>query len=614
MNLDPILRKVLKPGRYTGGEYGQILKNKEKMDARFAFLFPDTYEIGMSNLGVRLLYNAINSMENVWCERVYAPWTDMEQQMRENGIPLYALESLDPVKSFDFLGITLQYELCYTTALNCMELAQIPLIASERGEEFPIVVGGGPCTYNAEPLCDFFDVFSIGEGEEALCEMIELYIAMKKDGSYTKKKFLHELAKLEGFYVPSLYEVSYNDDGTVNAYTPVYDDIPKQIRKRIIKDLDKAPYPDKVVMPYIETVHDRITEEVYRGCIRGCRFCQAGMIYRPVREKSPDVVNEQVKCLYENTGYEEASLLSLSISDYSRLPELTEKLLEWTDDKKVSLSLPSMRADTFTKELMERISSVRQSGLTFAPEAGTQRLRDAINKNISEDEILRACNVAFSGGKTSVKLYFMLGLPTEELSDLDGMPELAEHVLDAFYSNPDRMKGRTPTVTISCACFIPKPFTAFQWDGQNTLEQLDEKQKYVRERVKSRKIKYNYHDAYSSRIEAVFARGDRRLGKALLYAQQSGLKFDAWEEFFDYDKWMAVFEETGIDPSFYANRCIGIDETLPWDIIDIGVTKEFLIREYKKSRESVPTPNCREKCSGCGANRFGGVTAWCPKA
>ena len=360
-------------------------------------------------------------------------------------------------------------------------------------------------------------------------------------------------------------------------------------------------------------MHDRITEEVYRGCIRGCRFCQAGMIYRPIREKSPDVVNEQVKCLYENCGYEEASLLSLSISDYSRLTELTEKMLEWTDDAKVSLSLPSLRADTFTKELMDRISSVRQSGLTFAPEAGTQRLRDAINKNISEEEILRACTLAFSGGKTSVKLYFMLGLPTEEMEDLAGMPEMAEHVIDAFYKNPDRMKGKTPSVTISCACFIPKPFTAFQWDGQDTLEELEKKQQHVKSLVTNRKIRYHYHDAYASRIEAVFARGDRRLGKALMEAQKMGLKFDAWDEFFSYEKWMQVFENAGIDPAFYANRDFGIDEVLPWDIIDIGVTKEFLLREYKKSREAKPTPNCREKCAGCGANRLGGVTAWCPK-
>ena len=613
MDLDPILRKVLKPGRYVGGEYGQIMKDKSKMDARFAFLFPDTYEIGMSNLGSRLLYNALNLMDNVWCERVYAPWEDMEAQMRENNIPLYALESFDPVKDFDFLGITLQYELCYTTAINCLELAGMPLLAKDRGEDLPIVVGGGPCTYNAEPLADFFDVFSIGEGEEALCEMVQLYIEMKKSGKYSKAAFLRRLASVEGFYIPSLYDVTYNEDGTIKAYTPVYDDVPAKVQKRIIKDMDKAPYPEKVVMPYIETVHDRITEEVYRGCIRGCRFCQAGMIYRPIREKSPDVVNEQVKCLYENCGYEEASLLSLSISDYSRLTELTEKLLEWTDDAKVSLSLPSLRADTFTKELMDRISSVRQSGLTFAPEAGTQRLRDAINKNISEEEILRACTLAFSGGKTSVKLYFMLGLPTEEMEDLAGMPQMAEHVIDAFYKNPDRMKGKTPSVTISCACFIPKPFTAFQWDGQDTLEELEKKQQHVKSLVTNRKIRYHYHDAYASRIEAVFARGDRRLGKALMEAQKMGLKFDAWDEFFSYEKWMQVFENAGIDPAFYANRDFGIDEVLPWDIIDIGVTKEFLLREYKKSREAKPTPNCREKCAGCGANRLGGVTAWCPK-
>ncbi len=611
--LEKALKKVLKPARYTGGEYGQIIKDKNKVSARFAFCFPDTYEIGMSNLGMRLLYHSINQMKDVWCERVYSPWTDMEAEMRENGIPLYALESGDAVKDFDFMGITLQYELCYTNVLNMLELAGLPLRSCDRGEEFPIVVGGGPCTYNAEPIADFFDAFSIGEGEEALCEMVRLYIDMKKAGEYSKEKFLRELSHIEGFYVPSLYEVSYNPDGTVKEYAPKYHDVPARVRKRIIKNLDASPYPDKFVMPYIETVHDRITEEVYRGCIRGCRFCQAGMIYRPIREKSPDKVNEQVKCLYESTGYDEVSLLSLSISDYKHLSELTEKLLEWTDGERVSLSLPSLRADTFSKELMDRISSVRQSGLTFAPEAGSARLRDAINKNVTEDEILNACGLAFEGGKTNVKLYFMMGLPTETYEDLDGIPELARHVIDRFYQTPNRQKGRTPQVTISCACFIPKPFTAFQWDAQDTLESLDEKQNYLRERINDKKIRFNYHDAYASRIEAVLARGDRKLCDVMLEAHKLGLSFDAWDEYFDYGKWCTAFENAGVDMAFYANRAFGLDEVLPWDIIDIGVTKEFLLREYKKSRESLSTPNCREKCAGCGANRLGGVTAWCPK-
>ena len=613
MELKNVLKKVLKPGRYTGGEYGQVIKDKEKMAARFAFCFPDTYEIGMSNLGMRILYNAINRMPDVYCERVFSPLPDMEEQMKENGIPLYALETFDPVKDFDFMGITLQYELCYTNVLKMLELAELPLLAKDRDESFPIVVGGGPCTYNAEPMADFFDVFSIGEGEEALPEMIRLYIDMKKVGSYTKEAFLRELSHIEGFYVPSLYEVSYNSDGTIKSYEPKYPDVPKKVRKRIIKNMDDSPYPDKFVMPYIETVHDRITEEVYRGCIRGCRFCQAGMIYRPIREKSPEKVNEQVKCLYENTGYDEVSLLSLSISDYTRLSELTKKLLEWTDEKKVNLSLPSLRADTFSKELMDRISSVRQSGLTFAPEAGTPRLRDAINKNVTEEEILKACSLAFGGGKTNVKLYFIMGLPTETYEDIDGIGDMGKAVVDEYYKNPNRVKGRHPLVTLSCACFIPKPFTAFQWDAQDSLEELDKKQQYLRGRINDKRVKYNYHDAKGSRIEAALARGDRRLSAVMLEAHKLGMCFDAWDEYFSYEKWEKAFENAGVDMGFYANRAMALDEVLPWDIIDIGVTKEFLIREYKKSRDSVSTPNCREKCSGCGANKLGGVSPWCPK-
>ncbi len=611
MNKNVILKKVLKPGRYIGGEYGEIIKDKNKMDARWAFLFPDTYEIGMSNLGVRLLYGVLNQMENVWCERCYCPWVDMEEQMRVNNLPLFALESGDPVKDFDILGITLQYELCYTNVLNALELAGIPLLAKDRGEDCPIVIGGGPAIYNPEPVADFFDVFSIGEGEEALPEFTKLYIKMKKDGSYTRKAFLHEAAKLEGFYVPSLYNVEFNEDMTQKSFTPIYDDIPQKIRKRIIKDLDKVFYPEKVVMPYIETVHDRIVIEPFRGCIRGCRFCQAGMTYRPIREASPDVLNCRARTLYDNTGYDEISFSCLSISDYTRLSELTDKMLAWTDENKVSLSLPSQRADAFTHEIMEKISGVRASGITFAPEAGTQRLRDAINKNLFEEDLMRACNVAFDFGKNNIKLYFMNGLPTETDEDIEGIADLSKKVVELYYKNPNRQKGKHPSVTISVSCFIPKPFTAFQWESQNDFEELERKQAYLASKITDKKIRYTWHNAKVSHVEAVLARGSRRISKVLLKAHEKGLKFDSWDEFFDYDKWMEAFSECGIDPDFYARREIGIDELLPWDMLDIGVTKAFLKNERKKAYESLTTPNCKEKCSGCGASKLGGNCTWC---
>ncbi len=612
---DKILRAVTKPGRYIGGEYGEILKEKNAVKCRFAFAFPDTYEIGMSNLGVRILYGALNREEDIWCERCYSPWVDMEEQLRLHDLPMWAHESGDPLKDFDFLGFTLQYEMCYTNVVNLLDLAKIPLLSADRDEDHPIVIGGGPCTYNPEPVCDFFDLFSIGEGEEALVEICRLYIDMKENGTYSRKAFLHEAAKLPGFYVPSLYTVTYKADGKIEAYTPVYDDIPRRVTKRIMRDLNSSYYPDKVVMPYIETVHDRIMLEVYRGCIRGCRFCQAGMTYRPVREKTPDVLGDQAKRLYESTGYDEISLSSLSISDYTCLDTLTTELLEWTDEAKVSLSLPSLRVNSFTPELMEKISGVRASGITFAPEAGTQRLRDVINKNLTEEDLLRACNVAFDYGKNTVKLYFMNGLPTETDDDIRGIAELARNVVSAYYKNPKAMKNRAPTVTVSVSCFIPKPWTPFQWEPQQTMEELRRKQTVLFEAVaKTKHVTYKWHDAKTSHLEGVFARGDRRLSKALLAAHRRGLKFDSWDEFFDYDGWMAVFAECGIDPAFYANRTYDEDEVLAWDIIDCGVTKEFLKRERKKAYAEQTTPSCREQCAGCGANKLGGERSCCPKA
>lgn len=601
-DIRPFLSRVEKPGRYSGGEPGSVFKDLGEVDVRIAFCFPDTYEIGMSNLGMRILCQAFNSVDGVWCERVYAPWVDMEDEMRARHIPLFTHESGDSVAEFDIVAFTLQYEMCYTNVLNMLDLAGIPLRAAARGEDFPIILAGGPCAYNAEPMAAFVDIFSIGEGEEALPELARLYRDMKRSGTYTKAEFLRAAARLEGFYVPSLYDVSYKEDGTIAAITPKYSDVPARVKKRIVSDLDHTIVPTCPVMPLIETVQDRVTLEVYRGCIRGCRFCQAGFISRPVREKSVDVLDRIARESVENTGYEEISLMSLSISDYTRIGALTDRLLTWTNDKKINLALPSLRADSFTKELMDKVSSVRTSTLTFAPEAGTQRLRDVINKNVTEEEILAACRIAFEAGKTQVKLYFMNGLPGETEEDLCGIPQLAAHVLDEYYKTPNRNRARVPQVTLSVACFIPKPMTPFQWEGQATMEVLEEKQKVISAHVKDRKIRYNYHDARTSHIEAVLARGDRRLADALELAQKAGFRFDAWEEHFDYDAWLRVIAEAGLDAAFYANRTIPDDEILPWDMIDCGVTKEFLLRERHRAQAGKTTPACRDACSACGAN------------
>lgn len=611
-NISKILKSVSKPGRYTGQEFGQIVKDKSKIRMRIAFCFPDTYEIGMSNLGVKILYGALNEMEDVWCERVYAPWTDMEEQMRKNNISLFALESKDSVRDFDIMAMSLQYELCYTTAINMIDLAGLPIYAKDRDDSMPVILGGGPCAYNAEPVADFFDIFSIGEGEEALVELSQLYLDMKADGTYTKKDFLRKASHLKGFYVPSLYEVEYNEDGTIRSFEPKYEDVPKKVEKRIVEDLNTSYFPLKPVMPFIETVHDRIMLETFRGCIRGCRFCQAGMVFRPVREKSAEVLNAQAKEIYNNTGYNEISLTSLSISDYSCLHTATDLLLDWTNEKKINLSLPSLRADSFTRELMRKVSSIRSSGLTFAPEAGTQRLRDAINKNLYEHDLMNAVRLAFEGGKSQVKLYFMNGLPTETFEDIEGISVLAKHVVDEFYKMPVRPK-KPVQVTVSVSCFVPKPHTPFQWEPQDTLECLVEKQRYLGSKIVDRKIRYNWHEAKVSRLEAVFSKGNRKLSDAIALAVKKGMRFDAWDEFFDYDKWMQVFDECGIDPSFYANRKMSYDEILPWDVIDIGVSKSFMISENKKAYQSITTPNCKEKCSGCGANKLGKELTWCPK-
>ena len=609
--MSSVLKSVAKPGRYIGGEYNRVVKDKESVKCRFAFCFPDTYEIGMSNLGVRILYDVLNSDADVWCERVYAPWEDMCRRMEELDLPLAAVESGDALCEFDIVAFSLQYELCYTTALRMIKLAGFPLYAKDRGEDCPIIIGGGPCVYNSEPIADFFDLINIGEGEEVLLEICHLYNKMKDDGSYTRSGFLREASHIEGVYIPSLYTVEYNDDGTIRSFEPMYPDVPRKVRKRIVEDLDSAPYPSKLIMPYIETVHDRIVLEVYRGCIRGCRFCQAGMVYRPIREKSPETLCKNAKCLYENTGYDEISLISLSISDYSKLRELTDGLLPWTDDAHVSLSLPSLRIDSFSEELMQKVSSVRTGGLTFAPEAGTQRLRDVINKNVNEEDLMRAVGIAFRGGKSSVKLYFMNGLPTETLEDIEGIADLAGKVVREYYTMPKSERPRGVSVTISVACFVPKPFTPFQWEKQDSLESLAAKQDHLRKCITDKKIRYTYHDAKTSYIEAVLARGDRRLAPAIALAVEEGAMFDAWDEYFDFDRWIDVFRRTGVDPDFYTTRGFGTDEILPWDVIDCGVTKEFLLRERARAYEGKTTPSCAEHCNGCGANKLGGKNRWC---
>ena len=601
-NLDKLFSKVQKATHYCGGELNSVIKNPEDVKIRYAFAFPDTYEVGMSHLGMKILYHILNEREDTYCERVFAPWIDMEEEMRKVGVPLFTNETHTPVKEFDFLGITLQYEMCYSNVLNMLELAGIPLLSSERGEDAPFVNGGGPCAYNPEPLADIFDFFTMGEGEDVIAELMDAFNEWKEEGG-TRKDYLKKIAKIEGIYVPSLYDVSYNDDGTIKSMTPNCPEAPAKVKKRIISDLDKVTYPDKFIVPFSDIVHDRSNIEVFRGCIRGCRFCQAGMIYRPVREKSADTLVKDACALIESTGYEEMGLSSLSTSDYTQLPELTDKLLALTEKEKVSLSLPSLRVDNFSLDLMERVQKVRKSGLTFAPEAGSQRMRDVINKNVSEEDLIKSATLAFEGGWNSVKLYFMIGLPYEDYPDIKGISELAEKVVECFYKSDKTNKRRPPSVTLSVASFVPKPFTPFQWAAQDSIEALSEKQLFLKNEIRNRKIRYNYHQSDVSVLEGVFARGDRKLNKVLLRAHELGCKLDGWNECFSLEKWEQAFSDCGIDMNFYT-RARDYDEILPWDFVDIGVTREFMINENEKAKQALTTPNCREKCSGCGAAKL----------
>ncbi len=602
--VEKLLLKVQKPGRYVGGELNSVIKNKEDIKVRFAFCFPDVYEVGMSHLGMKILYSQFNNEPDIWCERVFAPWIDMEELMRKNNIPLYALESGDSVADFDFIGFTLQYELSYTNILNMLNLAGVPIYSKDRTDLFNIVVAGGPCACNPEPLADFIDIFFIGEGEEVDLEVMELYKKCKEENK-SKHEFLKLASQIEGVYVPSLYDVTYNEDGTIKSFESK-ENAPKKIKKRIIMDLDNLYYPEKFVVPMIEIVHDRAVSEIFRGCIRGCRFCQAGFLYRPVREKSPKTIDKQCHSLCQNTGYEEVSLSSLSSSDYTKIGELLDELTKWSKDDKVSISLPSLRVDGFSDEIMEKLKSVRKSGLTFAPEAGSQRLRNAINKNVEEKELLKTCSVAFGGGWSTVKLYFMIGLPTETLEDVEQIAKLSQTVVGVYNNTENRPKGKGVKVTISTSSFVPKAFTPFQWVGQDTITQLREKQEHLKSSINSRKINYNYHDSSTSYLEAVFARGDRKLCKTLAKALEYGVRFDGWNDCFDINKWNEILKECDIDGAFYANRQREFDEILPWDHIDYGIKKSFLIEECKKAYESVTTKNCRQECSKCGANRWGG--------
>lgn len=606
-DVDQILARVKNPITYTGNEIGAVHKENAEDLTRFAFAFPDTYEVGMSHLGMKILYSIINEREDSACERVFAPWTDMEEVMKEKGIPLYALESFDPVKNFDFLGFSLQYEMSYSNVLNMLELAHIPLLSKERSEEDPVVLAGGPCAVNPEPMADFIDIFAIGEMEEGIHDLLDLY-QKKKETGMSKEAFLREVSKLEGFYVPRFYETTYNPDGTIKTFRPLIEEAPESVRRAVVKDYENAPYPKSMVVPFAETVHDRVSYEVMRGCPRGCRFCQAGQIYRPVRARSEEVIKAGIDCLLGSTGFDEVSLSSLSSGDYPTIEHLISDLVEEYKDEKISVNLPSLRIDSVSIDMLEEMQTVRKGGITLAPEAGSQRMRDVINKGVSEEDLMLTVKPAFEKGWGKIKLYFMVGLPTETPDDVKGIADLAEKVVDQYFSVPKEKRNKQCQVTISTSCFVPKPFTAFQWVGQNSEEEFSEKQKYLKSQIHNRKIRYNYHDASLSYLEAVFSRGDRRLGPVLLKAHELGCRFDGWDDCFDREKWNQAFEECGIDPNFYALRERSYDETLPWDFIDAGVSKDFLILESLKAQKEQLSKNCIEGCENCGIMQF--IPGW----
>lgn len=605
---DTILLKIEKPARYLGNEINAVYKDKAKIEVRFCMCFPDLYEIGMSHLGIQILYDMFNQREDVWCERVYSPWVDLDRVMREKGIPLFALESQDPVKDFDFLGITLQYEMCYTNVLQVLDLSGIPLFADKRGEEDPIVIGGGPCACNPEPLADFFDLFYIGEGETSYYALIDAYKAHKRCGG-SRQEFLIKAAQIPGIYVPSLYQVTYHSDGTIASMKPKNPSVPAKVQRQVVSDLTHTFYPEKPLVPFIKVTQDRVVLEIQRGCIRGCRFCQAGMLYRPTREREVEMLKDSAQKMLDATGHEEISLSSLSSSDYSRLPELVTFLLETFGNKGVNISLPSLRIDAFSLDVMSKVQDIRKSSLTFAPEAGSQRLRDVINKGLTEEVILNGAGAAFEGGWNKVKLYFMLGLPTETEEDQKHIAWLAEKIAKRYYEIPKDQRNGKCQITVSTSFFVPKPFTPFQWARMCTREEFLEKAHTVNMEIKDqlnrKSIKYNWHEADVTVLEGVFARGDRRLSRLLLWAYEKGCLFDSWTECFHNEPWMEAFQETETDLLFYTTRTRKPDEIFPWDFIDSGVTKKFLYREWERAMNETVTPNCKQQCQGCGAGRYG---------